>query len=111
MGCIEILIHTTFVDCFLVVVVFVFFKANSMTTAKSVLRKSFFSIDHCAVLFVSLLFIQQYTAIYYVAADLIMLSMYTYYKLKNKASQGELFLGGGLLAVFNRRTYTSPRML
>lgn len=82
-----------------------------MTTAKSVLRKSFFSID--LFRFVSLLFIQQYTAIYYVAADLIMLSMYTYYKLKNKASQGELFFGGGggLPAVFNRRTNTSPRML
>lgn len=71
-----------------------------MTTAKSVLRKLFFSIDLCAVLFVSLLFIQQYTAIYYVAADLIMLSMYTYYKLKNKASQGELFLGGGFAGSF-----------
>uniref|UniRef100_A0A3Q4HQZ5 Lysosomal amino acid transporter 1 homolog n=1 Tax=Neolamprologus brichardi TaxID=32507 RepID=A0A3Q4HQZ5_NEOBR len=33
--------------------------------------------------------LQQYTAIYYVAADLIMLGMYTYYKLKNKASQGD----------------------
>uniref|UniRef100_A0A3P9DUU7 Lysosomal amino acid transporter 1 homolog n=1 Tax=Maylandia zebra TaxID=106582 RepID=A0A3P9DUU7_9CICH len=55
--------------------------------------------------------LQQYTAIYYVAADLIMLSMYTYYKLKNKASQGELFFGGGgLPAVFNRRTNTSPRI-
>lgn len=36
--------------------------------------------------------LQQYTAIYYVAADLIMLSMYTYYKLKNKASQGRTYL-------------------
>lgn len=60
----------------------------------------------CVVLFVSLLFIQQYTAIYYVAADLIMLSMYTYYKLKNKASQGELFLGGGV--VFQQFSIEEP---
>lgn len=30
-----------------------------------------------------------------------MLSMYTYYKLKNKASQGELFLGGGVCQQFS----------
>lgn len=33
--------------------------------------------------------IQTYTAIYYVAADLAMLSMYFYYKIKNKMVESE----------------------
>lgn len=33
--------------------------------------------------------VQTYTAIYYVMADLLMLGMYTYYKVKNKMNQGE----------------------
>lgn len=35
--------------------------------------------------------IQTYTAIYYVMADLLMLGMYTYYKVKNRVNQGECF--------------------
>lgn len=31
--------------------------------------------------------LQTYTAVYYVAADLLMLAMYTYYKLKNRVAQ------------------------
>uniref|UniRef100_A0A8C2KME0 Lysosomal amino acid transporter 1 homolog n=1 Tax=Cyprinus carpio TaxID=7962 RepID=A0A8C2KME0_CYPCA len=34
--------------------------------------------------------LQKYTAVYYVLADLLMLSVYYYYKLKNRASRGEL---------------------
>lgn len=33
--------------------------------------------------------VQTYTAVYYVMADLLMLGMYTYYKVKNKMNQGE----------------------
>lgn len=33
--------------------------------------------------------VQTYTAIYYVMADLLMLGMYTYYKVKNRMNQGE----------------------
>lgn len=35
--------------------------------------------------------VQTYTAIYYVMADLLMLGMYTYYKVKNRINQGECF--------------------
>uniref|UniRef100_A0A8C1PVA2 Lysosomal amino acid transporter 1 homolog n=1 Tax=Cyprinus carpio TaxID=7962 RepID=A0A8C1PVA2_CYPCA len=33
--------------------------------------------------------LQKYTAVYYVLADLLMLSVYCYYKLKNRASRGD----------------------
>lgn len=36
--------------------------------------------------------IQTYTAVYYVLADLLMLSMYFYYKIKNKMNESEFFL-------------------
>lgn len=35
--------------------------------------------------------IQTYTAIYYVVADVAMLSLYFYYKLKNRMGQSECF--------------------
>uniref|UniRef100_A0A672L452 Solute carrier family 66 member 1 n=2 Tax=Sinocyclocheilus grahami TaxID=75366 RepID=A0A672L452_SINGR len=34
--------------------------------------------------------LQKYTAVYYILADLLMLSMFYYYKLKHRASRGEL---------------------
>lgn len=33
--------------------------------------------------------LQKYTAVYYVLADILMLSMYGYYKMKNKQSNSE----------------------
>lgn len=35
------------------------------------------------------LLVQTYTAVYYVLADLLMLTMYTYYKLRNRRAAGE----------------------
>lgn len=35
--------------------------------------------------------IQTYTAVYYVFADLLMLGMYSYYKMKNRRTQSECF--------------------
>ncbi|KAI4895845.1 hypothetical protein NFI96_017000 [Prochilodus magdalenae] len=38
--------------------------------------------------------LQTYTAVYYVLADIVMLSMYSYYKLRNRLGNGPLTIGG-----------------
>uniref|UniRef100_A0A8C5WDT6 Solute carrier family 66 member 1 n=1 Tax=Leptobrachium leishanense TaxID=445787 RepID=A0A8C5WDT6_9ANUR len=49
--------------------------------------------------------LQTYTAIYYVLADLVMLSMYIYYKYRNRPSDCEYWgRGGGLVCNFRRRS-------
>lgn len=53
-----------------------------------VLRKSNFSWPVTCV-FLSV--IQKYTAIYYVIADLAMLALYFYYKIRNKVVESECF--------------------
>lgn len=48
-------------------------------------------------MFIFLPVIQTYTAIYYVVADLLMLAMYLYYKIRNRMVESECF---GLLFLF-----------
>lgn len=48
------------------------------------LSESKFPLIHFKSLSLSLSVIQTYTAIYYVIADLMMLAMYLYYKIRNK---------------------------
>lgn len=40
---------------------------------------------------VSLPFLQTYTAVYYVMADIVMLALYFYYKIKNRVTESEYF--------------------